>query len=136
MSQPDPLQQLLGPSLVRPLAGEPHGQKHVFQRGESTAQIKRLEHVADMLGAKAVALGLGHQADVHVVDPHLALIRPADSGDDVQERCLSAPAGTDQHHLFAGTDMELWDIQDRQRAAVRLAKCLFYIFERQHDCAT
>ena len=83
-------------------------------------QIERLEHVADPLGPEAVALGLGHQGDVPVVDPDLARVGPADAGDDVQQRRLAAAASADHHHLLAGGHAELGNVQHGQLRAVRL----------------
>ena len=122
--------------LARFLSGrpprEPHRQQHVLQGREAGQQIERLEHVADPLGAEAVALGLGHQRDVPVVDPHLARVGPADAGDDVQQRGLAAAAAADHHHLLAGRHAELGNIQHRQRRAVRLPERFLDVFQVQH----
>ncbi len=118
--------------LVHPPAGEPHREHHVLQRREAGQQIERLEDVADPLRPKAVALRLGHQRDVPVVDPHLARIGPADAGDDVQQRRLAAAALADQHHLLAGRHAELGNVQHRQRRAVGLPERLLEVLQEQH----
>ena len=105
--------------------GETHGQHDVFQGREAAEQVERLENVADVFRPEAVALGLGHEGDVPIVDPHFAAVGPGDAGDDVQQRRLAAAALAHQHHLFAGGDVELLDIEDRQRRAVGLDERFF-----------
>ena len=104
-----------------------------FSRAEKPRQqVEGLKDVADPLGAETVALRLGHQRNVEVVDADLAAIRPADAGDDVQQRGLAAAAAADQHHLLAGGDVEFRNIEDRQRRAVGLDERFFDIAEVQH----
>ena len=129
--QPGAKVQQNGPQLGQRsgvLAGQPgeaHGQHDVFQGREAAEEVEGLEDVADVFGPEAVALGLRHEGDVPVVDSHLAAVRPGDAGDDVQQRRLAAAALADQHHLLAGGDVELLDIEDRQGRAVGLGKRFF-----------
>ena len=63
---------------------------------------------------------------------HHARVGPADAGDHVQQRGLARAAAAHQHDLLAGGHVEVPDIQNRQQAAVGLAKRLADILEQQH----
>ena len=56
-----------------------------------------------------------------------AAVRPADAGNDVQQRRLAAAAAADQHHLLAGGHAKFGDIEDRQWRPVRLDERLFHV---------
>lgn len=133
MVQADAGEQLPGPHAVRPPPGESHGHEDIFQGGEAAEQVEGLEDVADPLRPKAVALGLGKQGDVPIVDADLAAVGAADAGDHVQQGGLAAAAAADQHHLLAGVHVKLGDIEDRQRRAVGLDKRLLHVEEVEHE---
>ncbi len=132
VAQANAVEQVPRPALVRPAAGKPHRHQHVFQGREARQQVERLENVADPLRPETVALGLGHERDVPVVDPHLARVRPADPRNDVQQGGLAAAATAHQHHLLAGGHAELGDVQHRQARAVRLPERFFEVLQEQH----
>ena len=64
-------------------------------------QVIELEDEANVPSPPAGQHALRHPRDQLVADPNLSLARPIQSGDQIQERRLSRPAGAHQRHELA-----------------------------------
>ena len=72
-----------------------HGNLHVLHRGQRAQHMERLEDKADLPGAVLVSINPGQGLAAEV---DLALGRPVETAEQMQERALAAPAGTDDRH--------------------------------------
>ena len=96
-----------------PHALEAQSQRDILPRVQPWQQRIILEHHCP------VRPGPDHRP---AADGDRAHIGPIEAGDDVQQRGLAATGRTDQHHQFAGPDIQVDVLQDPGLAARRIGK--------------
>ncbi len=87
-------------------------QLDVLERGQHRDQVVGLEDEPDVVGAPAGDLGLGEVAQILAVDDDLALGRPVQPRDQVQERGLARSRRSHQGQVFTLGDLEVEVCQD------------------------
>src|SRR5581483_6150600 len=80
------------PLRVRKPVAEEVGQEHVLQRRQGRQQVEALEDEADLRMPQRRQLGVAHRAQIAAEDPRLALERPVQAAEKVEQRALAAPA--------------------------------------------
>src|SRR5262249_23644473 len=110
------------PLLGSDAAGK-KGNKHILECGEIADQVERLEDEAYLLTAGAGLGAFRHRDQVLPVHQDLALSRPVDRPQHVEERTLARAARTDDEGKLAAFDPAI-DTSERINpagpAAVRL----------------
>lgn len=95
VAQPDAVEHIVEPCLIRITARQIHRQSDVFDRGEGRHEIERLEHEADLVAAKQCEVAFGKCREVGVADADLSAGERVEAGQAVHERRL---AGSGRAH--------------------------------------
>ena len=103
--EPDRRHDLIDPRTVGLLARNPQRQEDVLLGREHREQVEELEDEADVPPAELGQRVVAEVADLRVGDPHVALVRSVEPGEDVHQRGLTGarrPHDCDQLALGDG----------------------------------
>ena len=103
--QPDRGQQIAGVALEpAPAAPRQSGGDHVLQGGERRKQMWVLEDQADVPGAEGGQRSFPHRVEPMAEHLHLAVGRPVEPADEIQQRALARPGGPGDRHGLTRLD--------------------------------
>jgi hypothetical protein len=106
-TQPDPLEHVARAGSRILTAGDLERQRDVAQRGQARHQVKRLEHDTDTVAPEVrqrVGVELAERA---AVQPHAALDRRLQPGEQHQQCRLAGAGGADDRDRVAVADFEV-----------------------------
>jgi hypothetical protein len=67
-----------------------HDELHVFACRQNRNQIECLEYKADLVQSELCECPFAQVIDALASDPYFAFVRPVESTDRIQQRCLAA----------------------------------------------
>ena len=88
------------------LARDRERQPDVLLDREERDEVEELEHEAGPVATEAGCLLVVHEADGRTVQDHLAVARPVEPTEELEQRALAGSGRTHERHEFAFVDGE------------------------------
>ena len=126
IGEPNLLQEVLSPRLLRLLAGNRQRQEDVLLRRQHREQVEELEDEADVLTAQLRDLGVAEAAELCARDPDRSGGRAVERGHDVHQRRLARARRAHDRGQLALLNVERHSTQ-RLHCGVALAVTAGYV---------